>query len=161
MKAPKKESHRKPPKPASWNCKRGTCRYCGEDIIEDGLKNTRKHWHQACANTWKVMNNPSVAQRVVLRRDKYTCQSCGHHDRNGSFDVDHIKPLFEANGDPSYWQTPNLRTLCKDCHKVKTREDMKRYYAARAALTCDKSETESVPQTAGPDLETPAAPSES
>lgn len=89
------------------------------------------------------MNNPSVAQRVVLRRDKYTCQGCGYHDRNGRFDVDHIKPLFEANGDPTYWQPPNLRTLCKDCHKVKTREDMTRYHAARAEEKLNKTTQQS------------------
>ncbi|MNV12856.1 HNH endonuclease [compost metagenome] len=103
------------------------------------------------------MNNPSEAQKVVLRRDKYQCQVCGVQDRYGAFDVDHIKPLFEANGDHSYWQTPNLRTLCKPCHKDKTREDMQRYYAARAALKDDKSGTSCDPQTADPDPETPAA----
>jgi len=79
------------------------------------------------------MNDPKRARQVVSRRDKYTCQSCGHHDRNGNFDVDHIKPLFEANGDPTYWQASNLRLLCKPCHKDKTREDMTRYHAAKAA----------------------------
>lgn len=77
------------------------------------------------------MNNPKVAQTVILRRDSYTCQECGHHDRFGAFDIDHIKPLFEANGDASYWQAPNLRTLCKECHKDKTRTDMQRYHASK------------------------------
>ena len=126
-----KQSHRKPPKPAAWNCKRGTCRFCGEDIIENGKQNTRKHWHQACANTWRIMNDPKTASRAVHRRDKYTCTSCGHHDRDGSFDVDHIRPLFEAQGDLTFWQLPNLRLLCKECHKDKTREDMVRWRAQK------------------------------
>ncbi len=141
-----KQSHRKPPKPVSWNCARGTCRFCGEDIVENDKINTRKHWHQACADVWKIMNDPKRARQVVSRRDKYTCQVCGHHDRHGSFDVDHIKPLFEANGDHSYWQAPNLRLLCKPCHKVKTKEDMERYHATRRA---------SNPETADHDQETP------
>lgn len=42
--------HRQAPRPASWNCPRGTCRFCGDDIIENGKQNKRKHWHQACAD---------------------------------------------------------------------------------------------------------------
>jgi len=124
-------NHRKPPKPIHWNVPRGQCRYCGEEIIENGKRNNRKHWHSKCVSIWNTMNNPTYARRAIHKRDKYTCVSCGYHDRFGHFDVDHIKPLFEANGDPSYWQADNLRLLCSDCHKEKTREDMARFHEAR------------------------------
>lgn len=113
-----------PPKPASWNCDRGTCRFCGESIIENGKVNGRKHWHQECADLWKIMNNPSEARVAIHKRDNYTCQDCGHQDRFGTFEVDHVKPLYEANGDPTYWQPGNLTLLCTECHKSKTRADM-------------------------------------
>lgn len=127
----KKVSHRKPPKPLSWNCARGICRFCGENIVENGKTNTRKHWHQKCANTWNIMNDPKEARKVVGKRDKYQCVVCSKDVRHERYDVDHIKPLFEANGDPTYWQLPNLRTLCVDCHKDKTREDMVRFHEAK------------------------------
>jgi len=125
-------SHRTPPKPIHWNCKRGTCRFCGDPIIENDKPNTRKHWHQACAELWVIMNNPSKAREHVLKRDNYTCQSCLTYSRYGQFDVDHRKPLYEANGDHSYWQPPNLVLLCKDCHKAKTKTDMVLWRAFKA-----------------------------
>jgi hypothetical protein len=127
-------SHRVPPKPASWFCDRGTCRFCGEPIIENGKVNGRKHWHTPCALVWNVMNNPSEARLHVTRRENFTCEECGYHNVDGRFEVDHIKPLFEAKGDPTYWQSPNLMLLCLDCHKIKTKADMIRF---RAMITCD------------------------
>lgn len=124
-------SHRRPPKPVHWGCSRGTCRFCGEAIIENGKVNGRKHWHQACADTWTIMNNPADARKAVLKRDRYTCQDCGHQDRFGQFEVDHREPLFEAKGNPVYWQLPNLVLLCVPCHQVKTQVDMGRYRAAK------------------------------
>lgn len=123
-------SHRVPPKPPHWWCERGTCRFCGEEIVEGGKINRRKHWHQPCADIWNVMNSPRDARKYVLKRDNFTCQGCGVHDPNdGIFQVDHVKPLFEANGDPTYWQPENLALLCTDCHEDKTREDMLRFRA--------------------------------
>jgi 5-methylcytosine-specific restriction endonuclease McrA len=125
-----KSSHRRPPRPVHWECSRGTCRFCGEAIIENAKVNTRKHWHPACAKTWRIMNRPADARDAVLKRDRYTCQDCGHADRHGRFEVDHRKPLFEAHGDPTYWQLPNLVLLCQPCHQRKTLADMVRYRAS-------------------------------
>lgn len=127
----KKSSHRRPPKPEHWKCKRGTCRFCGDPIIEEGKQNNRKHWHQPCADLWRIMNNPQDARRHVLDRDEYTCQGCGHEDRFGTFEVDHVKPLFEADGDPTYWQPENLTLLCEPCHQRKTQADMVRWRALK------------------------------
>lgn len=129
----KTTSHRVPPKPASWNCPRGQCRFCGDPIIENGEVNRRKHWHGECAKTWVVMNNPQKAREHVLRRDRYTCQDCGHHDRHGAFETDHRRPLFEANGDLSFWHADNLTLLCLECHRRKTNVDMERWREAQRA----------------------------
>ncbi|RYD68029.1 MAG: HNH endonuclease [Verrucomicrobiaceae bacterium] len=130
-------SHRVPPKPASWDCPKGNCRYCGEPVIENGKVNTRKHWHPFCVDIWLIMNQPSSARKFMLRRKNHTCQGCGWHYVGGRFEVDHIKPLFEANGDPTYWQPANLMLLCSDCHKKKTKEDMIRFRALKSAPVCD------------------------
>lgn len=39
-------------------------------------------------------------------------------------EADHIKPLFEAHGDMSYYEEENVVALCLDCHKTKTKSDM-------------------------------------
>ena len=59
-------------------------------------------------------------RRMVLARDKWTCQICGlpgHH-------ADHIKPKADGGGDAM----PNLQCLCEKCHDLKTaREHGERY----------------------------------
>ena len=127
-------SHRQAPRPTSWDCPRGTCRFCGEPIIEDGKQNNRKHWHQPCADTWRLINNQSESKKAVFVREKGTCQGIGCSFTSISirdFDLDHIKPLMEAHGDLSYWKMGNLQLLCKVCHKEKTKEDMKRFRASK------------------------------
>jgi hypothetical protein len=135
-------SHRIPAKPPSWNCAKGTCRFCGDPVIENGVVNTRKHWHYDCAMLWLVMNNPTEARKYVHQRDCYTCQHCGYDNRWGTFQVDHIKPLYEANGDATYWQPDNLTLLCVECHQEKTNTDMVRWRARKKLGDSDAPEPE-------------------
>lgn len=109
----------------SWDCPRGNCRFCGGEIIEDGKRNNRKHWHEPCARFWELLNNPAVMKQYVFVREKGVCQGCGwFRPLMGEFDADHRKPLFEAYGDLRYWEPTNVDLLCKTCHKEKTKEDM-------------------------------------
>lgn len=56
-----------------------------------------------------------VVREDVLRRDGFRCSIC--HGRR-ALQVDHIIPL-QMGADP--FDKDNLRTLCKECHKAKTR----------------------------------------
>ena len=58
-----------------------------------------------------------AARIYVLRRDRYTCQSCGHRDRRRGLDVDHIQEIARG-GEPLAYD--NLQTLCRSCHRKKT-----------------------------------------
>jgi len=99
--------------------------------------NRRKHWHQACADRWRIMNDPTEARKFVWQRDNGICQECGrdckpshpehYHSPCYPWQVDHVKALFEANGDISYYEPENMELLCDDCHKLKTKEDARRY----------------------------------
>lgn len=53
------------------------------------------------------------------------------------FEVDHIKPIFEAFGDLSFWEPENLQLLCtpNGCHQRKTKIDMERYRAMKIRET--------------------------
>lgn len=60
-------------------------------------------------------------RKAVFKRDNYTCVKCG---KKGNINADHIKPFsifpelrFDIN---------NGQTLCIECHKVKTRKDIKK-----------------------------------
>jgi 5-methylcytosine-specific restriction endonuclease McrA len=58
-----------------------------------------------------------AARHVVLRRDRFTCRSCGRRGRSRELEVDHIVEL--ARGGPSL-ALDNLQTLCRACHRAKT-----------------------------------------
>jgi 5-methylcytosine-specific restriction endonuclease McrA len=128
-----RRSHRQCPKPDSWNLPAGNCRFCGIRIVENGRQNKRKRWcSKQCIRTWKLMNRPALARKAALIRDKLVCQAEGCSIQCNfiwEMQVDHIKPLFEANNDPSYWDLSNLQSLCLRCHAEKTRKDMERWRA--------------------------------
>lgn len=126
-------NHRQAPRPDTWDSPRGFCRFCGEAIIEDGKQNNRKRWHQECADQWVIMNQPSAARKHVFARESGICQICGNSSRLMSdFHVDHIKPLFLAEGDLSYYGAENMQLLCRPCHKIKTKSDMEVYRTKKA-----------------------------
>lgn len=60
----------------------------------------------------------SAAQRQrILRRDDYTCRTCGHRDRSGhTLHVDHDTQVAHGGTDDD----SNLRTLCTACHLRKS-----------------------------------------
>ena len=71
---------------------------------------------------------------VVLRRDKYQCVKCGLAGRGShqwprpanyrelpKLEVDHIRAV--KNGGSHH--PDNLRTLCRECHLLRTKEQRK------------------------------------
>lgn len=59
---------------------------------------------------------PDGRRRIVLLRDRYTCQWCGDNGRDVPLEVDHIVP-WSAGGTDA---TDNLRTLCSDCNQIRS-----------------------------------------
>ncbi len=58
------------------------------------------------------------ARSYVLLRDRYTCQICGGRRRARELDVDHIVEIAVGGAALDYG---NLRTVCRPCHREKTR----------------------------------------
>jgi 5-methylcytosine-specific restriction endonuclease McrA len=58
-----------------------------------------------------------AARVVVMRRDRYTCRSCGKRGRKRELEVDHILEIAEGGPSLDY---DNLQTLCRPCHREKT-----------------------------------------
>ena len=69
----------------------------------------------------------------VIRQDKFTCQECGLKTKkdDSKFDVDHIIAI--SLGGMCY-DLENVRTLCRDCHHIKTSQDMKHLKRERRHL---------------------------
>ena len=104
------------------------CRLCGLNI----LKKNRK-WHTSC---WKALE-PDTASGwslmcdEVYSRDKYTCKLCSKDVRDFKkarsvrrrpYSVDHIKALCLGG----LHKVENLQLLCIDCHKEKSKKDVKK-----------------------------------
>ena len=59
------------------------------------------------------------------------CNDCGKQCTRRGWDLDHVKPLMEQKGlkvkdlNWSYYGLDNMQTLCKPCHKEKTKQDRK------------------------------------
>jgi 5-methylcytosine-specific restriction endonuclease McrA len=58
------------------------------------------------------------ARSYVLLRDRYTCQLCGQRRRARELEVDHEIEIAAGGAALDYG---NLRTVCRACHRAKTR----------------------------------------
>lgn len=72
------------------------------------------------------------ARSYTMLRDRYTCRLCGQRRRARELDVDHIVEI--AAGGPAL-EYSNLQTVCRACHREKTR----RFRASRAAGSTDRA----------------------
>ncbi len=59
------------------------------------------------------------ARSYTLLRDRYTCQLCGRRQRARELDVDHIVEIAAGGAALEY---SNLQTVCRSCHRAKTRQ---------------------------------------
>lgn len=91
-----------------------------KDCVEYATKRGRCDEHQP--KPWKGSNTAGLRtaeyKRVrtrVLARDSHLCVSCGAK----ATCVDHIKPRAKGGTDAP----DNLRSLCEDCHQIKTISD--------------------------------------
>ena len=89
----------------------------------------RASWHPECSEEFLMYYNSKHIRNYIRQRDYCECAECGEYDPR--FHIDHIRPLQEQkhtaveNVDWSYWDEKNLQTLCRKCHKKKTKIDMK------------------------------------
>ena len=61
------------------------------------------------------------ARSYVMLRDRYTCRLCGTRRRARDLDVDHIVEIARGGAALEY---SNLQTVCRPCHRRKTRAFM-------------------------------------
>lgn len=113
----------------------------GQVAWNKGTKGVVKAWNKGLSNTWckgeKNVNwkggitpiNQALRESMeyeewrtaVYVRDNYTCQSCGQV--GGRLQADHIK-LWSVYPELRF-DIDNGQTLCFDCHRAKTVEDLK------------------------------------
>ena len=77
---------------------------------------SRRHIELDRRRWWRV-------REEVLILDRFRCRSCSHP--GGPFEVDHIVPLWrDPDQDP--YDPDGCQTLCKPCHRAKTRDEGRR-----------------------------------
>ena len=110
-------------------------------------ENRRKHCSKSCSNksrqwTYEMRVKGGVSRsglkngnwaggrmrymcNLALKRDEHECQRCGFWEDPEILEVDHIIPKRVT---PELERTlSNLISLCPNCHKRKTLDDMKKY----------------------------------
>ncbi len=92
------------------------CRNCTQPVT----KGRRHYCSDACMEQFNRDHSWFWVRKDVLRRDKYRCSICGQRFRKALLDVDHIVPL-QMGAKP--FDKRNLRTLCRECHKQKSKLD--------------------------------------
>ncbi|MFW9156242.1 HNH endonuclease [Corynebacterium striatum] len=68
---------------------------------------------------------PQHLRKAALNRDHHQCVQCGNTE---CLEVDHIKNVASGGGH----NLNNLQTLCKTCHREKTRSEMRKGHQTRA-----------------------------
>lgn len=92
------------------------CRNCDKHV-----KKGRRHYcSKKCMDKFNRNNSWYFVRKDVLRRDNYRCSICKKRFRKAFLDVDHIIPV-KIGG--NVFDKGNLRTLCKECHKFKSKLD--------------------------------------
>lgn len=138
--------------PAARDAPSGTCRWCGDRIIEGGEVNRRRSYHHG-EEAWRYGGRPRPGEpdcwtewqrsrtwdaRIALRRlaelegEPLRCADCGRVcegaepvdglNQDVPWDADHEVPL-EDGGEHS---VENLRCRCVPCHRAKTGAEARR-----------------------------------
>jgi len=126
----------KPPEYEEREAK-GQCPVCAKPHEKGIRTGSNGEYVQPCSKDCRiefwdnVIYGAAGLRKATFKRDNYTCVKCGRGVEHKSDpakpyldgDADHIEPIA-LGGDQ--WDLDNLQTLCRECHKKKTREDIRR-----------------------------------
>ena len=116
----------------------GECGWCGRAILKpDGTINRRRQYcDKRCEAEYQLRADPKKMRRYIYDRDMGICQNPECRTvfdffEDEGWEADHIKPLFTARGDWSFWDPENLQLLCLPCHQEKSAHDNGKYRAVK------------------------------
>jgi len=88
-----------------------------ETIVREELPN-KTHW-----TGWERRPGMADLRPLILARDQFTCQKCGHQVSPSEAHIDHKRPVRRFKRPMDANTEGNLQTLCIPCHKIKTEFD--------------------------------------
>lgn len=95
-------------------------------------KDTIAYIKAALRRTWGRSKQRRDALNVAkISYGLYQCEQCKSHTRRKDINVDHIIAIgkfttFDIYIEKLFCETSGLRVLCKACHKIKTKSDIKK-----------------------------------
>ena len=96
------------------------CCGCGQELTGRRTRFATEECRQiALINYYILKGNTKVIRRQLELRDGCICSNCGV--KNEDWDADHIIPVHKGGGGCTL---DNYQTLCKRCHKAKTKLDI-------------------------------------
>lgn len=102
-----------------------------ESFVKSVLRAGSRKWPPK----YKVLNEAKCGKMVNSRSGRlaehYRCASCGELFPSTLVAVDHIEPVVDTSGFTSwdsvisrlFCSVEGLQVLCKECHKVKTKQE--------------------------------------
>lgn len=95
---------------------------CGEKLTGRKTRWTdQSHADRLYESFAIIKGDNTVIRRAVFARDKGFCFNCAAYD--DKWQADHILPVEQGGGACGL---ENFQTLCEDCHKEKTRDQLMR-----------------------------------
>jgi 5-methylcytosine-specific restriction endonuclease McrA len=98
---------------------KGICPACMKNPIRKGLRSCSPKCNERVYKYCVVIHDWNVLRYECFERDRHQCVMCPSSD---NLQADHIKPV-RLNPELE-WVLDNLQTLCKECHKLKTKQDI-------------------------------------
>lgn len=94
------------------------CVECGKLLTS----RQRKYCSDICSHETWVKNNHQSLRLQIAKDNNYICKKCGIKFSIDNLILDHIKPIALGGGE---FDKTNVQILCRDCNKLKTRNDLK------------------------------------
>ncbi len=112
------------------------CPVCGKPKSEWNRRTDWRCCSKTCTENFYEQHDESLSwnwvRARVFKRDNYICAKCGRryvvkydgveYADSSNLICDHIVPLAM---DGEMWNMDNLQTLCIECNKIKTAQDLK------------------------------------
>ena len=88
----------------------------------------------------------NTVKRNRVARGQYKCEICDYLGKVREFNVDHIVPVMWCDDwneiVARFWDEENLQLLCKECHKVKTKDDRRNIRERKSEIASRKLEVD-------------------
>ena len=103
------------------------CAKCGptEIYLQNRLNKSGKRAAR-CAKASRESALKGTSKKIPGYTKKTICAKCSFRGDPCQFDIDHI------DGDPMNNDLSNIRTLCSNCHRLKTKTERKMFFERRA-----------------------------